>query len=139
MALITAMKHMPTMMAVLNSTPQANGIGGAKAAARPTLAKLTCPMDQATTYPAISPTSTAETDKSPLVKNLIASVTTITTKAGVHMAPLPKSGVPILGTPPAAYWMPTLINARPIIRTIRPVTSGGKANRIRPINVPMQK
>ena len=34
------------------------------------------------------------------------------------------------GTPPAAYWMPTLTSARPIISTTSPVTSGGRAKRM---------
>jgi hypothetical protein len=72
------------------------------------------------------------------VKNLSTRVTTITTSAGVHIASDPNSGLPIRGTPPAAYWMPTLTSARPIIRTINPVTSGGRANRSLPMKVPIR-
>ena len=49
MAEITAMKHMPMMMAVLNSTPHLKGTGSSNIPARATLPKLTCPIAQATT------------------------------------------------------------------------------------------
>ena len=73
------------------------------------------------------PIRTAATAAKPRAKNLITRVTTITTSAGIHMARLPNSGLPISGTPPAAYCTPTLTSAKPIISTISPVTSGGRA------------
>ena len=67
-----------------------------------------------------------------------ASVTTITTSAADQFSAEPYSSVPMAGTPPAAYWMPTRTSASPISVTTRPVTSGGSAKRMRPMKVPMQ-
>ena len=53
-----------------------------------------------------------------------------------QFSPEPYSGVPMAGTPPAAYWMPTFTSARPIMVTTRPVTSGGRAKRRRPMKRP---
>ena len=72
----------------------------------------------------------------PHTKTCIDKLEKITTKAADQFNRLPYSGVPMAGTPPAAYWMPTLTNAKPIIVTTRPVTSGGNANRILPMNNP---
>ena len=75
----------------------------------------------------------------PRVKNFSTSVTTITTRATDQLTRLPNSGLPLSGMPPAAYSMPTLTSARPIISTIRPVTSGGSAWRMRPMKKPRKK
>ena len=60
----------------------------------------------------------------------------ITVPAISQLRPEPYSAVPMAGTPPAAYWMPTLTSARPIIVTTRPVTSGGSAKRSFPMKRP---
>ena len=64
-------------------------------------------------------------------------MTRITTAAADQLSAEPYSGVPIAGTPPAAYWMPTRTSASPIMVTTSPVTSGGRAKRMRPTNVPI--
>ena len=67
-------------------------------------------------------------------------MTSTTTNATDQLSRLPYSSAPdtFAGTPPAAYWMPTLTSARPIIVTTRPVTSGGRAKRIFLTKVPMK-
>ena len=75
----------------------------------------------------------------PRVKNFRPRVTKMTTRARPQWFSPPNSGLPISGTPPAAYLMPTGISARPMVRTTMPVTSGGRRLRIRPITVPRRK
>ena len=72
----------------------------------------------------------------PRVKNFSNSVTTITTSASDQLSRLPYSGVPIAGTPPAAYWTPILSSVSPIIMTTIPVTIGGNTTRSRLTNWP---
>ena len=43
--------------------------------------------------------------------------------------------MPCTATPPAAYCTPTRINDRPIISTTSPVIIGGRAKRIRPMQL----
>ena len=136
-----AIRQKPMTAARLNSKPYANGDGTWNAAARLMLVAMLSNetisvKNSATRYPAMMPIKTADTESMPFAKNFKPSVTNTTTNATDQFSSEPYSGLLMAGTPPAAYWMPTLTNAKPIIVTTRPVTSGGRAKRILPITVP---